>query len=82
MLKNLLRYPGVLISTSDTRNLVAKERYSLAKIHFSFVSVALLLLAYAVGGGLVMYSLAIANMVISYLILRDMRKELTQQQSQ
>ena len=80
MLKHLLRYPGLLISTSGARNLAEKERYPLAKIHFSFLSIALLLGAYAVGGGLVLYSLVIANSVIMYLTLRDMKKEMAQQQ--
>ncbi|MBI2062551.1 MAG: hypothetical protein HYT64_02595 [Candidatus Yanofskybacteria bacterium] len=78
MLKYLFQYPGLLTGTSDTRSLFEKERYSLLKLHFAVLSIVLLLGAYAVGGGLVMYSLVVVNIIVFYLILRDMQKEMAQ----
>lgn len=74
MFKHLLQYLGLLTGTSDTRSLAQKERYPLAKIHFTFLTSTILLGAYACGGGITLYSLAAVNIVIFQLILKDMRK--------
>ena len=81
MLKHLVQYPGLLTGASDTMNLEEKDRYSMAKIHFSFLSVALLFLAYLAGGGIILYSLTSIGILECYVILWQMRKEMTQQRS-